>query len=84
MNIPSLWALELSPKVNSLLRDLRERALPTTEPLGTGYASATLRDALLLGLNAIARQAGLAELDVAGEREPLGTHVSPVVTDLPR
>jgi hypothetical protein len=77
MEIPELWALELSPALRSLLHEMQHAHAEGAPSLGR--AGATLRDALVLGLNELARVASVPGLDVASEREPEGTHVSPVV-----
>ena len=82
MDLPSLWALELSPKARDLLQNLQRRAGSTSQP-SVGHAAATLRDALLRSLNELARREDLQELDLAEEREPEGTHVSPVLLNHP-
>ena len=81
MIFTTLWALEISPAVSSLLQELQQASLSPDQVPSVGHASATLRDALVRGLNELATRAGLQALDLAAEREPEGTRVSPIVTN---
>lgn len=82
MDLPPLWALDLSPQAQRLLRLLQgPNAELTTQQQRLHDAAATLRDALVHGLNELARREGLGTLDAAAERGLEGTHLTPVITN---